>query len=79
MQTGNIVFCPLGNEAFLIDFDFTEAAGCKYHEDYNHEVNERHPDIKSKKTNTKRFCHDEYALNYIAQEYFRESVYPDLS
>jgi tRNA A-37 threonylcarbamoyl transferase component Bud32 len=76
IRIGNIVFCPSGNGAFLIDFDFTECFGCEYHEVYNRELEERHPDVRSQKTNIKKFCHDQYALNHIALKYFKEPVYP---
>lgn len=76
IRIGNIVFLPLGNKAFLIDFDFTESVGSEYHDDYNRNLEERHPDIRSRETNKKEFCHDEYALNYIAWKFFEASVYP---
>ena len=79
IRIGNIIFSPSNNKAFLIDFDFTGAVGSLYHENYNRELDERHPDIKSRKTDKKLFIHDKYALNYIASKYFGESVYPCLS
>ena len=68
IRIGNIVFCQPHNQAFLIDFDFTESAGSEYHEGYNCDLSERHPDIKK---------YDNNALNWISQKYFEVSVYEE--
>ena len=77
IRIGNIVFCQPHNQAFLIDFDFTESAGSEYHEGYNCDLSERHPDIKNRNTTTKEYCHDRYALNWISRKYFEVSVYEE--
>ena len=74
IRLANLIFGtynPDRSTSYIIDFDFTSAAGEQYPGTYNGSLYVRHPNAKPYEA--KKFDHDWYSLFYICQEFFPDT------